>query len=90
MSETGVTFDAVAIGLAVLGVLVAYAMHVIHMFRKGAKHLVEVADSRAAAQRSALLRGDDRSRFQRIAGVLCITAMIVILAYAFARKIHLI
>ena len=90
MSNTGVTFDVIAIGLAVLGVLVAYAIHVIHMFRKNTKRIVEIADSRAATQRSALLKGEERSLFQRVAGVICIGALVAILAYAFARKIHFI
>ena len=90
MSEAGITFDAIAIGLAVLGVLVAYAIHVVHTFRQGAKRLVEIADGRAASQRAALLKGEQTSMTRRIAGALCITAMIALLAYAFARKIHLI
>ena len=90
MTNTGFTFDAIAIGLAVLGVLVAYAMHVFHMFRKGTKRLVEIADGRAELQRAALLKGKQRSLFQRVAGVICIAALVAILAYAFARKIQLI
>ena len=90
MTNTGVTFDAIAIGLAVLGLLVAFSIHVIQMFRKGTTRLVEIADSRAATQRAALLKGEQRPLFQRIAGVVCITALVAILAYAFARKIHFI
>jgi hypothetical protein len=90
MTNTGFTFDAIAIGLAVLGVLVAYAMHVVHMFRKGTKRLVEIADGRAEMQRAALLKGEQRSLFQRVAGVICIAVLVAILAYAFSRKIHLI
>ena len=41
MSEVGITFEVAMIGLAVLGVLVAYAIHVIHRFRTGVTKLVE-------------------------------------------------
>jgi hypothetical protein len=90
MSEVGITFEVAMIGLAVLGVLVAYAIHVIHRFRTGVTKLVEYADSRAAIQRAALIKGEQTPLARRIAGALCIAAMIAILAYAFARKIQLI
>ena len=88
MSEGGISFDAIAIGLAVLGVLVAYAMHVVRSFKNGANKLVDYADSRAQRQREALAKGEP-SLARRVAGGLCITALVGILAYAFANKIHL-
>ncbi|MDP2358833.1 MAG: hypothetical protein Q8M31_22640 [Beijerinckiaceae bacterium] len=90
MSKAGHTFEVAMIGLAVLSVIVAYAIHVIHRFRAGASKLVEFADSGAAIQRAALIRGEQPPLARRIAGALCIDAMIAILAYAFARKIQLI
>ncbi len=90
MRQVGLTFEVAMIGLAVLGVIVAYAIHVIHRFRTGATKLVEYADSRAGFQRAALIKGEQVSLARRIAGALCIAAMIAILAYAFARKIQLI
>jgi len=89
MRNVGVTFDVIAIGLAVLGVLVAFAIHVFQTFRAGTKKLIEFADGRAEAQRLAIAK-EDQSAFRRIAGAVCITAFIAILACAFARKIHLI
>ncbi|MBX9757601.1 MAG: hypothetical protein K2Y29_02405 [Beijerinckiaceae bacterium] len=88
MSEGGISFDAIAIGLAVIGVLVAYALHVFRSFNEGAKALVDYADSRAQAQREALAKGEP-SLARRAAGGFCITALVVILAYAFVNKIHL-
>ena len=88
MNAGGISFDAIAIGFAVLGVLVAYALHVARSFRRGAKAIVDYADGRAQAQRAALAKGEP-SLTRRIAGAFCITALIGILAFAFARKIHL-
>ena len=89
MSETFGGFETIAIGLAVAGVLVAYAIHVVHMFRRGGGKLVAYLDGRAAAQRAALLKGEP-ALAKRVAGALCIAAMMAILAYAFARKIQFI
>jgi hypothetical protein len=89
MSRLGAAFDAIAIGVAALGVLVAFAIHVVHTFRSGTGKLVEYADGRAQAQRLALAKGEP-STARRFAGALCIATLIAILAYAFARKIHLI
>jgi hypothetical protein len=89
MSKSWITFEALAIGLAVLGVLVAFAIHVVHSFGAGARKIVEFADSRAERQRTALLKGEP-SVTRRIAGAVCITALVVLLACAFARKINLI
>jgi len=90
MRHVGLTFEVAMIGLAVLGVIVAYAIHVVHRFRTGARKLVEYADNRAAVQRAALIKGEHTPLARRIAGAFCIAALIAILAYAFARKIQLI
>lgn len=89
MKSVGITFEAAMIGLAVLGALVAFAIVVVRSFFGGARKFVAFVDSRAETQRATLLKGEP-SLARRIAGALCITAMIAILAYAFARKIHLI
>lgn len=90
MRQVGLTFEVAMIGLAVFGVIVAYAIHVVHRLRTGVSKLVGYADSRAAVQRAALIKGEPVSLARRIAGALCIAAMIAILAFAFARKIQII
>ena len=43
MNQTGTTFDVIAIGLALLGVVVAFAISVVRGLRTGDSRLVEVA-----------------------------------------------
>jgi len=90
MNQTGTTFDAIAIGLAFLGVLVAGAIHVVHPHRDGMRRLLAIAGDGADARRAGPRKGGQRNALPLIAGALFVAAAIAILAYAFARKFHLI
>ena len=85
MNGAGGTFDAIAIGFAVAGVLVAIAMHVVRTFNSGSGWLPESLQSRAQTQRAALLAGE-YSPYWRFAGALAIAVLVLALACAIASK----